>query len=364
MNVPKNSNTLEQPQKTNDPSSSSSLSSSFSPSNEHDSSHFRRYTFVGTWLHDQECLIGPRGPPPGALPDQPGSSAGGMSSAPQGYFVVTPLVVNFLWERNHAPATTSNGNSAKTTTTTTRSWWGSKSASSSTNHDTSNNNVVILVNRGWIPRHLVQGERARGQGTLPLPPSGDAGARPSDGRRGGAPPSWNRGPPPPGRGGGMPPASVAASSSSSSSSSKNLLLRPWERPVGPVQITVVPGKVEEPKFLKADHNLSQRPPRLYWFDWSTMTAVTGLPKTVAATTTTTTTESSPPSPRALYYWQQVKDDVTQPSATTTWPVQPSADKVGDFTISPAIHAAYAVTWFGLSTAGLYMTRILMTRGRG
>lgn len=92
-----------------------------------------------------------------------------------------------------------------------------------------------------------------------------------------------------------------------------------------------------------------------------MMAVTNLPKMAAAATTIT--ESLLPSSGG-FYWQQVKDDIAQPSAKTAWPVQPSAGKVGDFNISPFIHAVYAVTWFSLSTAGLYMTRIMMTRGRG
>jgi surfeit locus 1 family protein len=72
---------------------------------------FRRYLLQGKYLYDKEVLVGPRGPPPGALPDQPGASAGGMSSAPQGYFVVTPLQIT-----------------------------GSQ---------------TVLVNRGWVPRNMV-----------------------------------------------------------------------------------------------------------------------------------------------------------------------------------------------------------------
>eukprot|EP00977_Amphora_coffeiformis_P022822 scaffold11610_cov90-Amphora_coffeaeformis.AAC.1 len=61
---------LQQP-----PSGSSSSSSS--------SVSFRRIQLQGHYLHQAEFLVGPRGPPPGALPDKPGSSAAGMSSAPQ-----------------------------------------------------------------------------------------------------------------------------------------------------------------------------------------------------------------------------------------------------------------------------------------
>ena len=46
-----------------------------------------------------------------------------------------------------------------------------------------------------------------------------------------------------------------------------------------------------------------------------------------------------------------------------WPVQPTADKVGEFKVTPAVHVGYAATWYGLCVAGLYMTRMLLTRGR-
>jgi len=46
-----------------------------------------------------------------------------------------------------------------------------------------------------------------------------------------------------------------------------------------------------------------------------------------------------------------------------WPVRPSVETVGEFKTTPAIHAGYAATWFGLSGAGLVMTRKLITRGR-
>ena len=46
-----------------------------------------------------------------------------------------------------------------------------------------------------------------------------------------------------------------------------------------------------------------------------------------------------------------------------WPVQPDAEAGGEFKTTPAIHAGYAATWFGLCGAGLVMTRSLLTRGR-
>lgn len=71
---------------------------------------FRRVLLTGTFQHDKQVLVGPRGPPQGALPDGPGTSAAGMSQAPQGYFIITPMQLD-------------DGN-------------------------------PVLVNRGWIPRKM------------------------------------------------------------------------------------------------------------------------------------------------------------------------------------------------------------------
>merc|ERR1712232_1126917 len=49
--------------------------------------------------------------------------------------------------------------------------------------------------------------------------------------------------------------------------------------------------------------------------------------------------------------------------STTFPLRSSKDKVGEYKITPIIHAGYAFTWFGLSSAGVIMTRKLFTRGR-
>lgn len=47
----------------------------------------------------------------------------------------------------------------------------------------------------------------------------------------------------------------------------------------------------------------------------------------------------------------------------SFPVQPPLETVGEFKVTPMIHAGYAFTWFGLASAGLVMTRKLITKGR-
>jgi len=51
------------------------------------------------------------------------------------------------------------------------------------------------------------------------------------------------------------------------------------------------------------------------------------------------------------------------SSSTQYPIQPLIENVGEFKVTPPIHAGYAVTWLGLSGAGVYMTRKLITKGR-
>ncbi|GMI22396.1 hypothetical protein TrCOL_g248 [Triparma columacea] len=56
----------------------------------------RRINLRGRYIHSKECVLGPRGPPPGALAqDGPmsGRGGGGLASSPQGFYVYTPLML-------------------------------------------------------------------------------------------------------------------------------------------------------------------------------------------------------------------------------------------------------------------------------
>jgi len=253
-------------QNDNESTTPSSTSFAFGANNS-----FRRIELVGTFQHDKECLVGPRSPPSGLLPDKPGSSGQqGMATAPQGFFVVTPLVLP--------------------------------------------NKQVVLVNRGWIPREM-------------------AGPLQNMGRR-------------------SPPQTQTPSPTTSAT-------RQWSRPTGQVSVTAVLQTPEQPKtFLVAQHDLQQRPPKLFWFDWPTMLAVAGLPwnkETVPPFVTAVTSSSSSSSSN--------NSNNKHSDTVLSWPGAPSAERVGDFKVSPAVHASYAVTWYGLSAAGVYMTRKLLRRGR-
>ena len=84
---------------------------------------YRPISIQGQFLHEYEILIGPRGPPLNAISSNgpnSGRSSGGMSSSPQGYYVITPF-------------------------------------------SRCNNKGIVLINRGWIPRQfVVQGNSSSG----------------------------------------------------------------------------------------------------------------------------------------------------------------------------------------------------------
>ena len=100
-----------------------------------------------------------------------------------------------------------------------------------------------------------------------------------------------------------------------------------------------------PRFLSPPHT-AKEPRQLLWFD---RLAIESKTRTVATAplllkeTATTSMEDG---------------DVPQ------FPVKPSIETVGEFKVPPSTHAGYAATWYGLSGAGIFMTRKLMMRGRG
>lgn len=274
------------------------------------SSSFRRVHLRGRYRHDAEFLVGPRGPPPGALPDRPGASAAGMASAPQGYFVLTPFVPYYHDDDG-----------------------GGK--------DENDDPPMMIINRGWVPRQMVVSDTRRG---------GGGGRRP-------------------------PPASDNDNNNTSQQQQQQQPqpLLEWDRPTPPpssgkdsvVDVTVVPStQVEAPRFLVAEHRFDVRPPRFFWFDRHAMR------EWVSSKTTTNDgrVDTTDDDGQAVRLYTAVAASSDDDSSTTTgrrrpWPAAPPAHAVGEPKTSPSIHAGYAVTWYGLSAAGVYMTRLLLTRGR-
>lgn len=108
-----------------EPSSELSASSDDSP--------YRRRLLEGTFRHDKEVLVGPRGAPSGVSLPRTGLSANsssnasvGMAPGPQGFHVLTPLELG-------------------------KEWQGTRK--------------VVWVNRGWIPKTFIPGSDGKTKDT-------------------------------------------------------------------------------------------------------------------------------------------------------------------------------------------------------
>ena len=100
----------------------------------------------------------------------------------------------------------------------------------------------------------------------------------------------------------------------------------------------------EPKIITPQHDYSKRPLQLFWFDAIALQAIAESQEEMSLLAQVATEEDE--------------------SSSEPYPLRPPVSAVADFKTTPAIHAGYAATWFGLSGAGIYMTRKLITRGRG
>mmetsp|Transcript_22910 Transcript_22910/g.33956 ORF Transcript_22910/g.33956 Transcript_22910/m.33956 type:complete len:269 (-) Transcript_22910:528-1334(-) len=213
------------------------LSKSLAEPSQHGSG-MRRLVVQGKFLHAYTILVGPRGPPPGALakdgPMSGRAGEGGLNASPQGYYVVTPLQDDASQQK-------------------------------------------VLVNRGWIPRQFV------------------------------------------------------------------LNGVEYEEPQETVQVVgVPPAKREQPKFIVPDHDFAKR--QMFWFDLATLEKINGIGSGQGVLLT------------------QIRPDGAGP--LTSYPVQPPIETVAEVKVTPMVHAGYAATWYSLAVAGTYMTRMLITRGRG
>lgn len=132
----------------------------------------------------------------------------------------------------------------------------------------------------------------------------------------------------------------------------------WSRPEGSIAISGMPMNLEEPKWIKPQHDFSKKPLRLLYFDASALKVTLEMMRPPHDQHHVTEEEES------LVLLTQIKDDSNNAGGKLAFPLQVPIDKVGEYKISPSIHAGYAATWFGLSGAGMFMTRKLMTRGRG
>ena len=122
------------------------------------------------------------------------------------------------------------------------------------------------------------------------------------------------------------------------------------------------GKNKEPRFITPEHDYSKRPLQLFWIDGLAL-------KAIAADMMTEKEQQQTETALVTQVVDDTEGDATSNSDSSNtqqllvYPLQPPVSSVGNFKTTPAVHMGYAATWFGLSGAGWYMTRKLMTKGR-
>jgi len=273
-----------------------------------DEKSYRRVYLQGKFQHDKEILIGPRGPPPGALADSGPNSGrgggGGMSSSTQGYWVVTPFVIfNGKDDTSIQPAEDLQSQNV----TPKQGWFGrlwgktNKPADSSGVKSTLNieteqkqsatsdeQQTIVWINRGWIPRNYID--------------------------------------------------------------KNNEVTIPWNQTEGIVQLMAMESQTEKPGTFAPPSRLDSKNinkqtavNKLLWLDRKAMEEMT----------------SCSPCHPPLF----VQINTNETGGALQYPVKPTQEFVGEFKVTPAVHAGYAFTWFGLSGAGMVMTRKLLRRGR-
>ena len=268
---------------------------------------YRRVRLRGEFRHRDEVLVGPRGPPPGALaasgPNSGRGGGGGMSASAQGYLVVTPFVVS--------DGTTSAGvREEDAGPRRGQGWFGrgrggaSGSAPPPPTDVARGEPTVVWVNRGWIPRDFIN----RYNETVT---------------------SWHR-----------PRGTVRLLAMESNTETPGMFAPPSRLEV------MHRANADEPKKPECASCPRPMPPskKLLWMDRQAMEELTSC-----------NTDCHPP------LFVEIKTD--ESDAPATFPAKAGQEFVGEFKVTPAIHAGYAFTWFGLSSAGIIMTRKLLSRGK-
>ena len=309
--------------------------------NVHNEKSYRRVQLTGRYIHTKQILIGPRGPPPGALSESGpnsgrGGGGGGMASSIQGYWVITPFVIV---NDDDAGTTQDSGDGnvddIDRTRNTKRGWfgrllWGNnnndkKSETSTTaqqqkqqSMNTITNNkqeeTIVWINRGWIPHHYIN------------------------------------------------------------TKNNNEIIKSWNEPTNIVQLMTMESNTETPGMFSPPSRIdyttttkernNEQPSRtinkLLWMDRTVMEELLCTTATDLSSSSSCINENHPP---FFVEINAINDDEKTQQQQLQYPVKPTQEYVGEFKVTPEVHAGYAVTWFGLSGAGIVMTRKLLTRGR-
>ena len=118
----------------------------------------------------------------------------------------------------------------------------------------------------------------------------------------------------------------------------------------------------EPKFITPVHDYSKRPLQLFWVDGVALQAIAYEQSSQSSSSSTggDTTDEEEVSLLIQVVDYDTTDDSADTATTTTtttnhdvllYPLQPPVSSITQFKTTPSVHAGYAVTWFGLSTAG-------------
>jgi surfeit locus 1 family protein len=288
---------------------------------------YRRVRLHGEFRHRDEVLVGPRGPPPGALalsgPNSGrGGGGGGMSSSVQGYLVVTPFVIV---EEKSSTSVAREEEEEDAGPKRRRGWFFGRrrgeaagvSAPPTPPTDVSHGEpTVVWVNRGWIPRDFIN----KYDETVT---------------------SWHR-----------PRGTVRLLAMESNTETPGMF-------APPSRLEVVRKKANNdddgPK-KKQECTSCPRPmppsKRLLWMDRRAMEELTSCGDAAGGC-------QHPP----LFVEIKTDDQSDDAPASTFFPARASREYVGEFKVTPSVHAGYAFTWFGLSSAGIIMTRKLLSRGK-
>eukprot|EP00587_Corethron_hystrix_P009619 CAMPEP_0113299406 /NCGR_PEP_ID=MMETSP0010_2-20120614/1458_1 /TAXON_ID=216773 ORGANISM="Corethron hystrix, Strain 308" /NCGR_SAMPLE_ID=MMETSP0010_2 /ASSEMBLY_ACC=CAM_ASM_000155 /LENGTH=223 /DNA_ID=CAMNT_0000152643 /DNA_START=214 /DNA_END=885 /DNA_ORIENTATION=- /assembly_acc=CAM_ASM_000155 len=124
----------------------------------------------------------------------------------------------------------------------------------------------------------------------------------------------------------------------------------WNEPEGVVNVIGVVAKDEvKGKFSPKHQGGTSR--HLLWMDRNAIESATKVRIFPSSSPILLLTETQSPTEDAVV-------------GMNTYPLRPTADEIAlNVAVSPETHVGYAATWFGLSGAGVLMTRKLILRGR-
>ena len=256
----------------------------------------QKMVLKGNFDHSREVLLGPRAAPPGLVT----TAAQGMATNPMGYYLLTPFT---LQEGGH----------------------------------------TVFVNRGWIPKNAAETEeRVRSQYGVQRP-EGVVELADIIGSKG-----EERG------------RFVPVNTAQSVTARKLVHAEPaaLERAAG-LQVTSHVPQAQAAAAPAAASSSSS------WWGWRSSAASTAVEPEPASSGKASRTAAAAAGedafinmltaeePEALL--PAIVEVISSNDAPTTYPAARRYKQLAEFSVAPETHATYAVTWFSLATAGVFMT---------